>query len=319
MMFTQVCHDLRACPMGVPSPQTDEQRQQVVRILNAVQARRLRQAELASKASSPRRVSPILALPASPRGAGATPGEPSSKASAELVADLFAHVGPVVKPLQGALRPGRRPEPPKRTPETPLTPLDMPSVPNNKQFVKVLSPRRPSPSRQPAPPAKPDSPRGGAGDVGSRWASARHRKLVSVSPARPQASPATPSGLDPDRPHSASVGRSPAPPTSAGPSTSPSQPPDSAPAPSRPRTQRSIRPPVGPSKNIHGTADAKPSMRLPTVTDGPPAPAPPSSAGTAKSNNTALDSGESKVPRRPATAVRRPPRPGFRVVEHTPA
>ncbi len=46
MWYTQFCHDMRACPMGVPSPQTEEQRHQVVRILNNVRARRKRQQDL---------------------------------------------------------------------------------------------------------------------------------------------------------------------------------------------------------------------------------------------------------------------------------
>jgi hypothetical protein len=46
MWFTQFCHDMRACPMGVPSPQTDEQRHQVVRVLSSVRARRKRQQDV---------------------------------------------------------------------------------------------------------------------------------------------------------------------------------------------------------------------------------------------------------------------------------
>ncbi len=33
MRWTQYTHDLRPCPMGVPSPQTPEQREQVTRVL----------------------------------------------------------------------------------------------------------------------------------------------------------------------------------------------------------------------------------------------------------------------------------------------
>ena len=36
MRWVQFCHDLRIAPMGVPSPQTEPQRQQVVRVLTAV-------------------------------------------------------------------------------------------------------------------------------------------------------------------------------------------------------------------------------------------------------------------------------------------
>jgi hypothetical protein len=38
MRWVQFCHDLRVAPMGTPSPQTEAQRQQVVRILNAVRS-----------------------------------------------------------------------------------------------------------------------------------------------------------------------------------------------------------------------------------------------------------------------------------------
>jgi hypothetical protein len=37
MRWVQFCHDLRVAPMGVPSPQTETQRQQVIRILNTIQ------------------------------------------------------------------------------------------------------------------------------------------------------------------------------------------------------------------------------------------------------------------------------------------
>ncbi len=50
MWFTQLCHDMRACPMGVPSPQTEEQRHQVVRLLSSVRARRKRQQEVRVRA-----------------------------------------------------------------------------------------------------------------------------------------------------------------------------------------------------------------------------------------------------------------------------
>ena len=60
MRWCQTCHDMRLCPMDVGSPQTQEQRAQVIRILGRVHARR-RQARIRASRSTKTSATPAAA------------------------------------------------------------------------------------------------------------------------------------------------------------------------------------------------------------------------------------------------------------------
>jgi hypothetical protein len=202
MRWVQFCHDLRVAPMGVPSPQTEPQRLQVIRVLNNLRAKAgvVPRTSFASPQATGGRASMAQGLPP-PAIAFGEPlaAPPRTAAAAALLAKAPVASRSGGRPASPARRPSARlsaspvsPPPPAASGQTgrPMRPRTAGRSASPVQAGRSVSPTSASPPTGPrSPPAVASSP---APSAGLHTRSYTDLPTGSTAPSPPAASSEAP-------------------------------------------------------------------------------------------------------------------------------